>query len=266
MSLILLYRNRKTLCFLLYLSYTIKSPFPGFSNLFSFSLYFCSSPSNDHSRFSRSSARFTLAFFHSEISPSRIRRSRRREQALIANDCFRRAQSHLETLTALRFATILWDKCLTRRIIKREVGSIQTAKPYSPTLVSSHEEVIVVPPWYRIGLFPYANDYYDSRSIKHHDASQFPADLASASTDPRCSCLTIRQDLECAWWRGFIYHRVCYNDSSQAFPWLETSYYPATCGRRISAMTSCFLDLLKCSDVYIMQEYSQVIENFLIQK
>lgn len=134
MSLILLYCNRETPCFLLYFSHTIKPPFPGFSNPFSFSLYFCSSSSNDHGRSSRSSARFTLAFFHSEISPSRIRRSRRREQALIANDCFRRAQSHLETLTALRFATILWDKCLTRRIIKREVGSIQTAEPRSRIL------------------------------------------------------------------------------------------------------------------------------------
>jgi len=75
------------------------------------------------------------AFFLSEISPSRIQRSRRCGQALIANDCFRRAQSHLETLTALRFAAILWDKCLTWRIIKREAGSNQTAKskkPYSP--------------------------------------------------------------------------------------------------------------------------------------
>lgn len=140
----LLHRYRKTPCFLLYLSHILKPSFPGFSN--PFSLYFCSSPSNDHGRFSRSSARFTLAFFHSEISPSRIRSSRRREQALIANDCFRRAQSHLETLTALRFATILWDKCLTRRIIKREVGREHpdggVEKPYSPTLVSSHEGVI----------------------------------------------------------------------------------------------------------------------------
>jgi len=74
------------------------------------------------------------AFFLSEISPSRIQRSRRCEQALIANDCFRRAQSHLETLTALRFAAILWDKCLTRRIIKREAGSNQTAESKSRIL------------------------------------------------------------------------------------------------------------------------------------
>lgn len=77
------------------------------------------------------------AFFLSEISPSRIQRSRRCEQALIANDCFRRAQSHLETLTALRFAAILWDKCLTWRIIKREAGSSQTAESKSRILQRS---------------------------------------------------------------------------------------------------------------------------------
>jgi len=73
-------------------------------------------------------------FFLSEISPSRIQNSRRCEQVLIANDCFRRAQSHLETLTALRFTAILWDKCLTWRIIKREAGSNQTVESKSRIL------------------------------------------------------------------------------------------------------------------------------------
>lgn len=91
------------------------------------------------------------------FSLSNTVRCRRCGQALIANDCFRRAQSHLETLTALRFAAILWDKCLTRRIIKREAGSDQTAESkravFSAARFFSREGVIVeLRRSYRIGL------------------------------------------------------------------------------------------------------------------
>lgn len=137
------------------------------------------------------------AFFLSEISPSRIQRSRRCGQDLIANDCFRRAQSHLETLTALRFAAILWDKCLTWRIIKREAGSSQTAESKSRILRRSfllsrkgHREASFVshrsfPLLTIITIVVRLNIM-----TRRNPIAALPR--CATPTDPRCSCLVIR--------------------------------------------------------------------------
>lgn len=154
----------------------LKPPFPGFSNLLSFPLYFCSSPFNDHSRFSRSSARFTLAFFHSEISPSRIRLLPKSRASPYRKWLFLSSTKPFRNSNGVTFCHDTMGQVSNAEDNKtREVGS--GSRRWSRILRRSFlltKGSSSVPPSYRIGLFPYANDYYDSRSIKHHDASQFP--------------------------------------------------------------------------------------------
>lgn len=163
-----------------------------------FPLYFSSSRFNDHGRFSRCFTRFTLTrSFSLEFLPLEYRRSRRCGQALIANDCFRRAQSHLETLTALRFAAILWDKCLTWRIIKREAGSCQTAESKSRILQRSfllsrrgHRGA----PFVSHRSFPLLTIITIVVRLnimtRRNPIAALPR--CAALPDPRCSCLVIR--------------------------------------------------------------------------
>lgn len=108
---------------------------------------------NDHGGFSRSSTARSPPFLPSEMPTlSNTALPKTRQQALIANDCFRRAQSHLETLTAIRFCAILWDKCLTRRIIKREAGSVRPDEAvFSGARFFAGAEVVGPRP-YRISL------------------------------------------------------------------------------------------------------------------
>lgn len=159
-------------------SHTLKPPFPGFSN--PFSLYFCSSPSNDHGRYSQSSARFTLAFFHSEISPSRIRRCRRRcWTSPYRKWLFPSSTKPFRNSNGVTFCHDTIGQVSNAEDNKtRSRKSIQTAESRSGILRrsflltkgSSHRASFVSPG----SLFPYVNDYYDSRSIKHRDASQLP--------------------------------------------------------------------------------------------
>lgn len=55
---------------------------------------------------------------------------------------------------------------------KQPDGGVE--EPYSPPLVSSPAKGSSSSSVRIASVFPFANDYYDRRSIKHHDASQLP--------------------------------------------------------------------------------------------
>lgn len=183
MSLVLLFRYRKTPCSSPFtiLSLFFKSSFKPLVSL-TFSVHFSPSPFNDQTRFSRSSATFTVPLslvLNSYISSCLLSLSHFLSFPFSLSDTilptprtrtspyrkwlFPSSTKSFGNSNGITLCAILWDKCLTRGIIKREAGKepdvSQEVGMYSVMLISSARRLSGL---VRItSVFSFANDYYD---------------------------------------------------------------------------------------------------------
>lgn len=117
----------------LYLSFILKLSFPDFSTVsLTFSLYFFSSRFYAHSRCSRCfTLTHILSLWNFSLSNTELPKMR---TSPYRKWLFPSSTKPFRNSNGVTLYAILWDKCLTWRIIKREAGSNQTAESKSRIL------------------------------------------------------------------------------------------------------------------------------------